>query len=124
MGIILKRIGLILMITHACAINGMEKHNWWQNGPDADPTPPTRTDLIRDFVALRIALLPTDVAPKVWSSIAEGLMSAEFSINDAEKVLERYEDEQDRIEEKEWRENRRFSFFYPSDIADDEVERS
>ena len=115
MGIILKRIGLILMITHACAFAGMENHNWWQNGRDADPTPPTRLNLIHEFVVLRIALLPSDVGPKVWSSIAEGLMSKEFSINDAVKILERYEDEQERIEqEEERRENRRFSFFNPS----------
>jgi hypothetical protein len=127
MGIILKRIGLIILITHVSAIVGMEKHNWWPNGRDADPTPPNTMDVLHNFIALRVDLLPTDVGVQVWNAIAEGLtVSKEFSINDAVKILERFEDEQDRLDEQEReklvREDLKFCFFESSSEDEKEIE--
>lgn len=127
-GVILKRIGLILLIMHVCALSGMENHNWWQNGRDADPVPPSAMNIIHDFVALRIELLPSDVGPQVWNTISEGLMnSKEFSIEDAAKILERFEDEQDRLEEQERqeqeKEDHRLCFFPLSPNQEDEAEQ-
>jgi hypothetical protein len=123
-GVILKRIGLILLITQMCTVFGMEKHNWWPNGRDADPVPPNPKNIMYDFVALRIALLPSDVGVQVWNTISEGLMiNKEFSINDAAKILEHFEDEQDRLElEEEKREDRHFCFFHPSSEDEKEIE--
>jgi hypothetical protein len=123
MGVILKRIGLILMFTHACTIVGMENHNWWPNGRDADPVPPSAMNMIREFVAKRVAQLPLNVRPIVCNSIEEGLMSKEFSIEDAVQILERFEDEQDRLEQEQEKEDRRLCFFPSWPNQEDEAEQ-
>jgi len=116
-GVILKRIGLILLFTHICTIVGMENHNWWPNGRDADPVPPSAMNIIHDFVALRIDLLPSDVGVQVWNSIAEGLIqSREFSIEDAVQILEHFEEEQEK-------EDRRLCFFPSWPNQEDEAEQ-
>lgn len=124
----LTRIGLILLITHTCSIASMDPeieirtwcdHDWWQNGKDADPTPPTQEQKAAyqdGFIRMRVILLAPDIQKKVSAALADAREnSAFFSAGDAEKIIERYEEEDEREEQKI--EDRRFWFFH-SKISD------
>lgn len=125
MGMILRRMRVILIIMHASTIVAMENHNWWQNGKDADPSLPNREQTIDQFVAARVALLPPEWGAKVKAAIAEGrINSKEFCIHNAARILEQIEDEYEDLEEKEERQedDRRFCFFDPSSAHDEQAD--